>query len=407
MLGKELAQRLRISLPYLSQLESGRAVPSEDLARRIAREFSQDEDEVVFLARRTGNSLDAFMQTTPNSMQSYLSRLSPDSDTQRRLEKPMVRLIAQSHESLESLPPHLVVDGTRSGLAEFPPQTSKSLADVFDIVRPSVVAFASRRVAALPGARPVFPEILGTGLVVDGDGIVVTNDHVIEALQKLPPHPISKVPSGIAIVWGKAERTGEGHVLPIHFIEIKAYSRIESFSANGPYYGEDRPDIGFVQLKVRGLPALTLRTQPNTLRQGIDVAIAGFPRGTDPMLAYGKVSQLTPMLRRGIVSSLLPFPCPQPHGFTVDIMSQGGASGSPVFLVDSPEVVGLVHAGFQGTNLTYAIPSITIHEALSVCASGGGLDLSDIPTLQELTERAERSDELRWESFLERVPRKQ
>ncbi|HWY22279.1 MAG TPA: serine protease [Candidatus Acidoferrum sp.] len=250
----------------------------------------------------------------------------------------------------------------------------------------------------------MFPKIIGTGFVVDRDGIVVTNDHVIEALQQLPCHPISKVPSGIAIVWGSTEPAPGGYVFPIHFVEIKSYSRIASFGANGPYYGEDRPDIGFVQLKVREVPALPLVTASNVLRQGLDVAIAGFPRGTEPMVAYGKVSQLTPLLRRGIVSSLLPFPCPQPHGFTIDIMSQGGASGSPVFLADSPEVVGLVHAGFDGTNLTYAVPSIMIRDALDVCTAGAGLDLSDVPTLQDLARQAERSDELRWDSFLQRMP---
>jgi hypothetical protein len=37
-------------------------------------------------------------------------------------------------------------------------------------------------------------------------------------------------------------------------------------------------------------------------------------------------------------------------------MTLGGESGSPIFLADSPAVVGLLHAGFDHTNITIALP---------------------------------------------------
>jgi S1-C subfamily serine protease len=47
----------------------------------------------------------------------------------------------------------------------------------FETVRPSIVAFASRFV---PRERPDFPEIIGTGFVVDSRGVAVTNRHVVD-----------------------------------------------------------------------------------------------------------------------------------------------------------------------------------------------------------------------------------
>lgn len=395
---KDVAESLGVSLPYLSQLESDRAMPSEALARRIAGFFRQGEDEFVFMARRGSKRLNAILEQSPKSAATYLSSTAGKGSHADKRGKHMVRLIAQSKEDLA-----LLIGTDRTEPPGRPPQPTPgglfTLADTFDMIRPSVVAFASKMVNTPAGGRPLFPEIIGTGFVVDSDGIVVTNRHVVDALQHLPPHPLTGARAEVAIVWGQPEAVGDGVALPLLFVDIKAYSAITSFSTTGPFYGEDLPDLGFVQLKVRGIPALLLATEPNVLRQGLEVATAGFPLGTDPLIPYGKVSQITPLLRRGIVSSLLPFPCPNPHGFTLDVMSQGGASGSPVFLTNSPTVVGMVHAGFPGTNVTLALPSRLIRDAVNACTNGQPLDLSDVPTLESLMRRGPRTDELRWDSF--------
>jgi hypothetical protein len=47
--------------------------------------------------------------------------------------------------------------------------TENSLENAFEIVRSSIVAFASRVVRS---ERPQFPDIIGTGFVVDARGVV-------------------------------------------------------------------------------------------------------------------------------------------------------------------------------------------------------------------------------------------
>ena len=103
--------------------------------------------------------------------------------------------------------------------------------------------------------------------------------------------------------------------------------------------------------------------------------------------------------RRG---TLLPFLCPHPHGFTIDVMSQGGASGSPVFLTDAPKVVGMIHASFEGTNFTFAIPASLIRDGLNA-SMASPLDLTDVPTVEELKQQGPHTSDMTCDSFL--VPR--
>jgi S1-C subfamily serine protease len=394
----------------MSQLESGRAVPSEELARRLASVLQQDEEEFLLSARRISDRVGDLLEKFPK-----LASLLPHR-TESEKAKPsygrrntMVRLVAGAKNAEEIINALKVPEYRASSTRKEPPANDVgTLADTFDIVRPSIIAFASRHVPTKIGERPIFPDIIGTGFVVDSRGIVVTNRHVAEALQQLPPHPKTGATSAMAIISPGPETTAGGVAFPVLFAEIKAYSHITSFSSNGPYYGEAIPDLAFVQLKVRDLPALSLVTEPNTIRAGIPVATAGFPMGTDPLVVYGSISQLTPFLRKGIISSVYPYPCPNPHGFTMDIVSQGGASGSPVFCPDSPKVLGIVHAAVQHsgqpTNVTIALPSLLVSEALEACTNGVPLDLSGVPTMDDLLRESPRTDELRWESFVARKP---
>ena len=72
---RELAQKLRIQYPYLSQLESGDANPSEDLAKRVARYFELDEERIVFLARQIPEEIERIKKKFPNESARYFRRV--------------------------------------------------------------------------------------------------------------------------------------------------------------------------------------------------------------------------------------------------------------------------------------------------------------------------------------------
>jgi len=268
-----------------------------------------------------------------------------------------------------------------------------ALADTFETLRPSIIAFASRIVSLPAGQRPLVPPIIGTGFFVDKRGIAVTNGHVIQALQKLPPIPGTGKPSAFALVFTKILETSEKHRIRTLYADIRGYKRLAKVETRGRNYAEQVPDFGFVTLNIRDVPAIPLASVPNLLRPGLDVATAGFPLGNEPLQFYGTVNQLMPILRRGIVSSVLPFDCRFPHGFTVDIMSQGGASGSPIFALDQPLAVGILHAGYKGTNFTYAIPSHIVAGGLPAAFNLDAFDTTGVPTLEEQTAIADREEE--------------
>lgn len=281
------------------------------------------------------------------------------------------------------------------------------LATTFEVLRPSIVALASRLSVTRLGAQPVFPSIVGTGFVVDEDGLVATNRHVADALRRLPPNPKTGESSAMAIVWAATQDLSERERgLPLLFPGIHAVYPLDAFSSSSPFYGEPLPDLAFVQLKVRHLPPVVLDQEENTLRAGRRVATAGFPAGSDPLTVYGHLTQITPTLRQGIISAVYPFPCPRPHGFTIDVMTQGGASGSPVFLDDSPVVIGMIESVVRSAeNITVVLPSHLLAWGLATFLEQGILETGDFPTVEDLLETSKPGDDLQWESYLVLKPK--
>jgi len=52
---------------------------------------------------------------------------------------------------------------------------------IYPTLKPSIVAIASKVFS-----NPEFPDIIGTGFVAREDGIIFTNNHVVQAISKLP-----------------------------------------------------------------------------------------------------------------------------------------------------------------------------------------------------------------------------
>jgi serine protease Do len=80
------------------------------------------------------------------------------------------------------------------------------------------------------------------------------------------------------------------------------------------------------------------------VREGDEVGICGFPSGL--RLPRGpELHQLTPIAQKGIVEAILPWSgAPNPHAFQLDIAVNPGSSGSPVFNIETGDVIGIVFA---------------------------------------------------------------
>lgn len=291
------------------------------------------------------------------------------------------------------------------------------LPELFSIVSPCVVGFISRLVMTQGvSAAPIFPLIIGTGFFVDKEGIVATNRHVVEVFDKIRPNPKTGASSLAAIMWFPGRENISWQMLAV---DIRAWFGLSEFTSAGNWYGNKIPDIAFVQLGVRDVPSLTLATDDFYVRTGMKIATVGYPMGTIPLTVLGQLNQMTPFMRHGIVSSVFPFPTTKPHGFTIDIMQQGGSSGSPILAADAPTVIGVMSSGViewtkgqsaagafsfpQNTNISIAEPAHLLHSALEGYKQSNPVDSSTLPTLAEL--RAKHPEDpdaaLHWESWIE------
>ncbi len=263
--------------------------------------------------------------------------------------------------------------------------------ELFNAVYPSIVALGSLAVRRDPISNelPPVPDILGTAFVVDPRGIAVTAGHVGRTLQALPVNPQTGRKADVAIIFRRPERRDGGWEMWAPRLPIRSYSILTDFTVRqGPFYGEKLPDFCLIQLGVQGLPPLSFNAAPNTLCTGAPVAFVGFPRGSDALRlnlddAPPILLQMMPFLRHGVISSVNPFPCPNPNGFTVDAASHGGASGSPIFTVADPRVIGMLYAAWPGSGPAYALPAVLLEPGVGNALSNGTLNMAGIPTIEE------------------------
>ena len=303
-----------------------------------------------------------------------------------------------------------------------------SLIESYEKVKPTIIAFTPKFHPVYNKNEPLpeFLPIFGTGFVID-DGIVVTNDHVVKAIPKLPKP--RDCPSGIWPV----------NCLLLHFIPEKGLATVSlevlgvfgiSHMKHGEnYYGPPKPDVAFVHVKMRNLSKANVKYDLKEIKEGRDVATAGFPMGTETLTAPGYLHQLTPTLQKGIISAVLPFQCETPHALMINVMVQGGASGSPVFLPESGDVIGVLYASLEDkrsslsalpqkyrkdiehldpschshlftapTNISYVVPAHYIEKMLQGVKEQTNFEFpDDTLTLEEYVNRAEHIEKKRGE----------
>jgi len=232
-----------------------------------------------------------------------------------------------------------------------------TLTESYAKIKRTVVAFVPKFLPVnRPGeSAPEFPPIFGTGFIID-EGVVVTNDHVIRAIARLPrprdcPPDVWPVN---CLLWHFVPEKGMA-TIPLDVLGVFTIDQMETGEI---YYGPPKPDVAFVQVKMKGLPKVNVKFELKEIKEGQEIATAGFPMGTEALTAPGYLHQLTPTLQKGIISAVLPFECETPHAIMINVMVQGGASGSPVFLPDTGDVIGVLYAGLQETRQTISrLPS--------------------------------------------------
>ena len=230
--------------------------------------------------------------------------------------------------------------------------SADGLPDTVERVEPSVVS-----VGTYESTRSPRVQHRGTGFVVGDGRLVVTNEHVL-------PESLDE---------GNRERlvviSGHGRDTSMHHAEVVGRT------------GET--DLALLRISAPSLPALRLGDS-DAVRVGEKLAMTGYP--------IGMILGLYPATHRVSVAARTPMAIPAsrsseldggrvaalrrgaPMVFQLDATAYPGNSGSPVYRIDSGEVVGIINQVFvQGgreaavgrpSGISYAIPSAHVRPLL-------------------------------------------
>jgi transcriptional regulator with XRE-family HTH domain len=72
---RDLEKEIGVKYAYLSQLEAGLAKPSEELARKLAKYFGEDEEKFVFLARDIRKVIDDLKKKYPKQAPAFFRKV--------------------------------------------------------------------------------------------------------------------------------------------------------------------------------------------------------------------------------------------------------------------------------------------------------------------------------------------
>lgn len=209
----------------------------------------------------------------------------------------------------------------------------------------SVVAFICTylvRSRADESPMPLLPPILGTGFAVGPDGLFVTNAHVVEAWIKISQMlGANEEASPVAALYFRPGETA----VSIHLFEVLGAISPGPYVGGPGYRGPTEIDLALVRVAVRGIPPVQFASDDSPIvHPGDEVATIGFPLGEDLLVHNREEPIFGPVLQRGVISAVSPGPCRNPISFLVNIMVQGGASGSPVFRTSDGSLVGVMRA---------------------------------------------------------------
>jgi len=228
--------------------------------------------------------------------------------------------------------------------------------EILKQIKPAVVGIG---LLAEP-ADPFSLVVQGTGFVIDPSGWVMTNKHVAELLIQERGGRVgvrNSIARAVFFLEREEPKVIEGHRIDREYGAVTC-PIVEVAAPPGEFRPQmdyrDEPDLAICRVDISGLqraikrPILGLTLgDSSTVQEGEEVGVCGFPLGL--ILPRGdELHQLTPIAQKGIISAILPYAgIGNPHAFQLDIHVNPGSSGSPVFRVDSGEVIGIVFAAPQ------------------------------------------------------------
>lgn len=221
-----------------------------------------------------------------------------------------------------------------------------------------------------------YPAIIGTAFAVNDRCLFATNHHVITKAIELAGK------DGCGAIKLLNFQDHNDNVMPVEIEVCETMEITHKIDESKPSRPLPTIDLSFFRGRVKNNPYLLLTNDTRNYQAGTRVATSGYGLGTDLLFAEGFFNQTLPAVQQGIISATLPKPS-LANGLLVNMMIQGGASGSPLFLQDRPEVVGIMYASMLDThatahglrniptNFSVAVPSNWIQKTIESFANKG------------------------------------
>ena len=208
--------------------------------------------------------------------------------------------------------------------------------------------------------------IHGTGFCIDPRGVIVTARHVMESF--MSQSSVDSIASTAEV--GDAEGTHHTQIEQVTPFAVIPMGQVgpthTGFAMITPDIGMGLTDCDLGMMRLRphgafpdGYPYVPL-AEFNELVEAIEVGTCGFPLGNDLQTHFGTI---TSSFSRGILSAIIPVPeCDEENvqGFQLNLNSNPGNSGGPVFSWDTGRVFGVLVSGLEragaSTGLTKAEP---------------------------------------------------
>lgn len=223
------------------------------------------------------------------------------------------------------------------------------LPDTIDRVRPSIVAVGTAYPARQPIGNRRSNEVRGTGFAVGDGRLIATNDHVI------PDELDTDNRQALAVF------VGRGNLAQVRPAQVLAR--------------DPAHDLALLRIQGAALPPLAFG-EDDALREGQTLAFTGFPIGAVlglyPATHTAIIAARTPLVRaansaRDLTPEQMVRLRRDPvEVFQLDAIAYPGNSGSPVYLPDSGDVIGIINSVFvkesretvlqNPSGISYAIP---------------------------------------------------
>jgi Trypsin-like peptidase domain len=190
-------------------------------------------------------------------------------------------------------------------------------------------------------------EVIGTGFLIGPDHVMTANHVIDDLLERAKRHRIPQEQMGLEFVCSTGPRQWQTIYCPLR-VQVRSP---ETDTASVVFDNRQTGYLKVVDVIGRGW-------RP---RVGMPVGTVGYPFGSILLRSGRTLRRFGPILKQGVIAAMSPYDEPEPTDYLLDLVSAPASSGSPVFLTESHQVIGMVVKGQVGQHASISV-AVTLYD---------------------------------------------